>query len=53
MSFFLANYTIGADGDSINLYYGGADSCIALAKGSVTQLLQWLEKNGSENCCTD
>lgn len=37
----------------INLYYGGADSCIALARGSISNLLQWLESRGSENCCDD
>lgn len=43
---FPCGYTIGADGDTINLYYGGADSCIALATGSVRALLSWLEKDG-------
>lgn len=43
---FPCGYTIGADGDTINLYYGGADSCIALATGSVRTLLAWLEKDG-------
>ena len=44
---FPCGYTLGADGDSINLYYGAADSCVALARGSVQSLLQWLDKNGS------
>ena len=39
-------YTIGADGDTIHLYYGAADSCIALATGSVRGLLAWLSRNG-------
>jgi predicted GH43/DUF377 family glycosyl hydrolase len=43
---FPCGYTLGPDGDSINLYYGGADSCIALAHGSVRSLLRWLEENG-------
>jgi hypothetical protein len=38
-------YTIDPDGDTINLYYGGADSCIALATGSIRGLLEWLEQN--------
>jgi len=41
---FPCGYTIGNDGDTINLYYGGADSCIALAQGSVRSLLSWLEE---------
>ncbi|MDP9267017.1 MAG: glycosidase [Acidobacteriota bacterium] len=43
---FPCGYTLGADGDTINLYYGAADSCIALAHGSVRALLQWLDVNG-------
>lgn len=35
------------DGDTINLYYGAADCSIALARGSVRSLLDWLEANGS------
>lgn len=44
---FPCGYTIGADGDTINLYYGAADTSIALATGSISQLLKWLDKNGS------
>lgn len=44
---FPCGYTLGDDGDSINLYYGAADSAIALARGSVRELLGWLDKNGS------
>jgi beta-1,2-mannobiose phosphorylase / 1,2-beta-oligomannan phosphorylase len=43
---FPCGYTIAKDGDTINLYYGGADSCIALATGSIRGLLAWLEKDG-------
>jgi predicted GH43/DUF377 family glycosyl hydrolase len=28
--------------DTLNLYYGAADSCIALATGSIREILQWL-----------
>ncbi len=45
---FPCGQTIGADGDTINLYYGAADSCIALATGSINRLLSWLESNGSQ-----
>lgn len=44
---FPCGYTIGADGDTINLYYGGADSCVALATGSIRQLLGWLDEHGA------
>ncbi len=43
---FPCGYTIAPDGDTLNLYYGGADSCIALATGSVRGLLDWLERDG-------
>jgi predicted GH43/DUF377 family glycosyl hydrolase len=39
---FPCGQTIGADGDTINLYYGAADSCMALATGSIRSLLSWL-----------
>ena len=41
---FPCGYTIGTDGDSINLYYGAADSSIALAMGSIKELLKWLDE---------
>jgi predicted GH43/DUF377 family glycosyl hydrolase len=28
------------------LYYGGADTCIALATGSIRAALDWLRANG-------
>jgi predicted GH43/DUF377 family glycosyl hydrolase len=43
---FPCGYTIGRDGDTINLYYGGADTCIALATGSIQAMLNWLEVHG-------
>lgn len=43
---FPCGYTVAPDGDTINLYYGAADSCIALAQGSVRLLLEWLEAHG-------
>jgi predicted GH43/DUF377 family glycosyl hydrolase len=45
---FPCGYTLGADGDAINLYYGAADTSLALATGSVRQLLRWLEEHGRE-----
>jgi len=44
---FPCGQTIGADGDTINLYYGAADSSIALATGSIRASLAWLAANSS------
>lgn len=44
---FPTGYTLDSTGDTINLYYGAADSGIALATGSVKQLLDWLDEHGS------
>ena len=43
---FPCGYTIDPDGDTMNMYYGGADSCIALARGSVSAMLSWLKAHG-------
>ncbi len=43
---FPCGYTLGSDGDSLKLYYGAADTSIALATASVRELLDWLERNG-------
>jgi predicted GH43/DUF377 family glycosyl hydrolase len=45
---FPCGQTIAADGDTIHLYYGAADSCMALATGSIRALLAWLESNSRE-----
>lgn len=42
----LAAKTLAKDSDTINMYYGGADSCIALATGSVRGCLRWLDERG-------
>lgn len=44
---FPCGQTIGEDGDTIFLYYGAGDSCIALATGSIRALLAWLDSNSS------
>lgn len=44
---FPCGYTVGDDGDAINLYYGAADTCIALATGRISRLLEWLDRNGT------
>jgi len=44
---FPCGQTIGDDGDTINLYYGAGDSCMALATGSIKTLFSWLDHNAS------
>lgn len=44
---FPCGYTLGADGDTLNLYYGTADMRIGLATSSVRSLLEWLEQHPS------
>ena len=47
---FPCGYTVGADGDTLRLYYGAADTSIALATGSIRELLHWLdEQNGGRS----
>jgi predicted GH43/DUF377 family glycosyl hydrolase len=43
---FPCGYTRGDDNDTLHLYYGGADTCIALATGSIRHILAWLDANG-------
>jgi predicted GH43/DUF377 family glycosyl hydrolase len=42
---FPCGHTIAPDGDTINIYYGAADTCIALATSSINDMLNWLEQN--------
>jgi predicted GH43/DUF377 family glycosyl hydrolase len=42
---FPCGYTLAADGDTIRLYYGAADTSIAMATASVKELLEWLDKH--------
>jgi predicted GH43/DUF377 family glycosyl hydrolase len=42
---FPGGYTIAPDGDTIHLYYGAADTSIALATGSINAMLEWLERH--------
>jgi predicted GH43/DUF377 family glycosyl hydrolase len=46
---FPCGYTIGADNDRINLYYGAGDTSVALAYGSIRELLDWLHVTGKPN----
>lgn len=43
---FSCGYTLDDDGDGVNLYYGAADSSIAVAKGSISGMLAWLDAHG-------
>lgn len=45
---FPCGYTLGKDGDTIRMYYGAADTSIALATGSVRGMLSWLEAHSSD-----
>ena len=44
---FPCGYTLGADGDALHLYYGAADTAVAMATGSVGAMLDWLAQHGS------
>jgi len=50
---FPCGQTIGADGDTIHLYYDAADFCVALATGSIRALLAWLDAHSSANKISD
>jgi predicted GH43/DUF377 family glycosyl hydrolase len=45
---FPCGCTIAPDGDTLRLYYGAADTSIALATGSVRGMLEWLGRNGAQ-----
>ncbi len=42
---FPCGFTIDDDGDTLNLYYGAADTSIGLATGSIKEILTWLKDN--------
>ncbi len=43
---FPCGYTLAPDGDTLHVYYGAADTSIALATGSVSAMLEWLDQHG-------
>jgi predicted GH43/DUF377 family glycosyl hydrolase len=45
---FPCGYTVAPDGDTVQLYYGAADTSIGLATGSVQTMLKWLILHGIE-----
>ena len=50
---FPCGQTLGSDGDTIYLYYGAADSCMAMATGSIGSLLAWLDLHSCPDGTTD
>lgn len=44
---FPCGFTVAADDDTIHLYYGAADTSVALATGSIKGLLAWLHEHGA------
>ena len=50
---FPCGYSLGKDGDSLNLYYGAADTSIALAQGSISEMLAWLKDNSQAGDVSD
>ena len=43
---FPCGSTLAPDGDTLRLYYGAADTSIAMATGSIRAILEWLERDG-------
>ena len=44
---FPCGAALDPDGDTLRVYYGAADTSVALATASLAQLLAWLEESGS------
>jgi predicted GH43/DUF377 family glycosyl hydrolase len=43
---FPCGHVLEPDGDTLRLYYGAADTCIAVATASLKALLSWLKRHG-------
>lgn len=43
---FPCGYTLASDGDTLHIYYGAADTSIAMATASVKDILAWLNQHG-------
>ena len=43
---FPCGLTVAPDGDTLNLYYGAADTCVAMATGRIRRMLAWLDASG-------
>lgn len=44
---FPCGFTIGADQDTLHLYYGAGDTCIGLATASIRAVLAWLKQHSA------
>jgi predicted GH43/DUF377 family glycosyl hydrolase len=42
---FPCGWTLADDGDTLRIYYGMADTCIGLAEGRVSELMDWLRRH--------
>jgi predicted GH43/DUF377 family glycosyl hydrolase len=42
-------HTLASDGDTLRIYYGAADTSIAVATGSVKAMLGWLDEQSQGN----
>ena len=45
---FPCGCTVAQNGDTVDLYYGAADTCICVARGSISAMLEWLEEHGRD-----
>ena len=50
---FPCGYTIAPDGDTVRIYYGAADTTVAMATGSIKAMLEWLARYGKESLPMD
>ncbi|HEX7671134.1 MAG TPA: hypothetical protein VF395_16180 [Polyangiaceae bacterium] len=50
---FPCGYTVAADEDTLNIYYGAADTSVALATASIKALLRWLDEHGTPDTRED
>jgi predicted GH43/DUF377 family glycosyl hydrolase len=44
---FAGGTTLDPDGDTLRIYYGGADTCVAIATASIHDMLGWLDRYGT------
>lgn len=44
---FPCGWTLGDDGDTLHMYYGAADTCVAMATSSLKKLTNWIMRYGS------
>ena len=50
---FPCGHTIGDDGDSLNIYYGAADTSVGIATGRISEILRWLKGHSSREGAPD